>query len=134
MSNVAVCPHCDNFFFVITWERFYDQIGYPGSNDPEAAWAIIITAFAASHQNLLIATKDDYVNVRFHSHFSAVSVPHFGEVTQRLATILLRDAMICLSIEVLQPANPRIRSRASRVYPVTTPSEDEQRCDIDSRR
>ena len=118
---------------VCTWGRLYDQIGYPGSNGPEAACAIIITAFATSPQNSLIATEEYYVNIRLHSHFSAVTVPHFGEVTQRLATVLLRDTMICLLIEVLQLANPRIRSRASRVYPVTTPSEDEQRCDIDLR-
>ena len=78
---------------VITLERLYEQIGYPGSNDPEAACSIIITAFTTSHQNRLIATEDHYVNIRLHSHFSAVPVPHFGEVTQRLATVLPRDTM-----------------------------------------
>ena len=117
-----------------TWDRLYDQIGYPGSNEPEAACAIIITACITPHQNRLIATEDHYVNIRLHSYLSAVPVPHFGEVIQRLGAVLPRDTMICVFIEVLQLANPRIRSRASRLYLVITPSEDEHRRDIDLRR
>ena len=86
---------------VRSWDSLYELIGYPEPDDPELACAIIITSFTASHQNRLIASENFYVNIKLHSYFSAVPVPHFGEVTQRLATVLPRETIACLSIDVL---------------------------------
>ena len=119
---------------VLTWDRLYSQVGYLGTNDPDEACAVIITAFTASHQDRIIATEDRYVNIRLHSHLSAVPVPHFGEVMRRLTTILQPDMMTFISIEVLQLVNPHTRSRTCRQLPPTTPNEVEHRSDSDSRR
>ena len=110
---------------VRSWDSLYDLIGYSESDDPELACAVIINSFTASHENRLIASENFYVNIKVHSYFSVVPVPHFGEVTQRLATVLPRETMACLSIEVLQVPNFPIRPRPSVFNPVTTPSEDE---------
>ena len=110
---------------VRSWDSLYDLICYPESDDPELACAVIIFYFEASHQNRLIASENFYVNIKHHSYFSAVPVPHFGEVTQRLATVLPRETMACLSIEVLQLLNYPTRPRTSFFNLVTNPSEDE---------
>ena len=110
---------------VRSWDSLYDMIGYPEQDDLELACAIIITFLTASHQNRLIASENFYVNIKLHSYLSAVPVPHFGEVTQRLATVLPRETMACLSIEVLQVLNYPIRPRTSFFNLVTNPSEDE---------
>ena len=94
---------------VSTWDRLYSQVGYPGTNDPEAACAVIITAFTAPDQDRLIATEDHYVNIRLHLHLSAVPVPHFGEVVLRLTTVLPPETMTFISIEVLQLVNHHAR-------------------------
>ena len=109
---------------VRSWDSLYDLIGYPEPDDPELACAIIITYFTASHQNRLIASENFYVNIKLHSYLSAVPVPHFGEVTQRLATVLPRETMACLYIEVLQLPNSPIRPRTTFFNLVITPSED----------
>ena len=76
------------------------------------------------HQNHLIASENVYVNIKLHSYFSVVPVPHFGEVTQRLATVLHRE-MACLYIEVLQLLNYPIRPRTSFFNPANNQSEGE---------
>ena len=73
---------------VRTRDRLYRQVGYPDTNDPENVCAAIIAAFKALHQDRIIATEDQYVNIRLHSHLSAVQVPHFGEVMRRLTAVL----------------------------------------------
>ena len=110
---------------VRSWDSLYDLIGYPEPDDPELACAIIITSFTASHQNRLIASENFYVNIKFHSYFSAVPVPHFCEVTQRLATVLPRETMACLSVEVLQLPNSPIRERTNFFHLVINPSDEE---------
>ena len=50
-----------------------------------------------------------YVNAALHYNLSAVPVPHFAEVKQRLATILLPETTAFISVEVLPLVNPRIR-------------------------
>ena len=119
---------------VSTWDRLYSQVGYPGTNDPETACAVIITALTAPHQDRLIATEDHYVNIRLHSHLSAVPVPRFGEVMRRQTTVLPPETMTFITIEVLQLVNPHIRSRICRQLVPTTPNEVELRSDSDSRR
>ena len=114
---------------VRTWDRLYNQVGYRGTNDPELACAVIITALTAPNQNRLIATEDYYVNIRLHYHLSAVPVPHFAEVMQRLTTVLPPEAMAFISIEVLQLANLHIRSKTFRHFSPSTPNEPEHRSD-----
>ena len=91
-----------------TWDRLYNILGYPGTNDPEMACAVIITAFTAPHQNSFIAMAEYYDNIRLHYHLSAVPMPHFAEVKQRLATILHPEATAFIFVEVLQCENRRI--------------------------
>ena len=118
------------FSLIRSWDKLYDLLGYPEAEDPEVACAIIITTFTAPHQNPVIALENFYVNIKLHSHLSAVPVSHFGEVTQRLATILPWATMAGISIEVLQlpgPCRSRSRSRSNFAVPGVTPSlsEDE---------
>ena len=87
---------------VRSWNELYKILGYAEADDPEVARAAIFTNFVSSHQNALIDTANFYVNINLHTYLSAVSIPHFGDVTHRLATILPPDAMASLSIEVLQ--------------------------------
>ena len=119
---------------VRTWDRLYSQVGYLGTNDPEAVCAVIITAFTAPHQDRLIATEDRYVNIRLHSHLAAVPVPHFGEVMRRLTTVLQPETMTFITIEVLQRVNLHTRSGICRQLVPTKPNEVEPRSDSDSRR
>ena len=114
---------------VRTWDRLYNQVGYRGTNDPELACAVIITALIALHQNRLIATGDYYVNTRLHYHLSAAPVPHLAEVMQRLTTVLPSGTIAFISIEVLQLANSSIRSRTFRHLFPSTPNEPEHRRD-----
>ena len=87
---------------VRSWNELYRILGYAEADDPELARAAIFTNFVSSHQNAFIDTANFYVNINLHIYLSAVSIPHFGDVTHRLATILPPDAMASLSIEVLQ--------------------------------
>ena len=87
------------------------------------ACAVIITAFTAPHQNSFIAIEEYYVNIRLHYHLSAVPVPHFAEVKQRLATILLPETMAFIFVEVLQFENPSIRFRNLRHPSPARPNE-----------
>ena len=87
---------------VRSWNELYRILGYAEADDPEVARAAIFTNFVSSHQNALIDTANFYVNINLDTYLSAVSIPHFGDVTHRLATILPPDAMASLSIEVLQ--------------------------------
>ena len=85
-----------------SWNELYRILGYAEADDPELARAAIFTNFVSSHQNALIDTDNFFVNINLHIYLSAVSIPHFGDVTHRLATILPPDAMASLSMEVLQ--------------------------------
>ena len=85
-----------------SWNELYRLVGYAEADDPELARAAIVTNFVSSHQNPLIHMDNFFVNINLHIYLSAVSIPHFGDVTHRLATILPPDAMASLSIEVLQ--------------------------------
>ena len=87
---------------VRSWNELCRILGYAEADDPELARAAIFTNFVSSHQNALIDTDNFFVNINLHIYLSAVSIPHFGDVTHRLATILPPDAMASLSIEVLQ--------------------------------
>ena len=55
-----------------------------------------------------------YANIALHYHLSAVPVPHFAEVKQRLPTILLPETTAFISVEVVQLDNLRIRYRTLR--------------------
>ena len=114
---------------VRTWDRLYNQVGFRGTNDPELACAVTITALTAPHQNRFIATEDYYVNIRLHYHLSAVPVPHFAEVMQRLTTVLPPETMAFISIELLQLANPHIRFKTFRYVSPSAPSGPEHRSD-----
>ena len=87
---------------VRSWNELCKILGYAEADDPELARAAIFTNFVSSHQNAFIDTANFYVNINLHTYLSAVSIPNFGDVTHRLATILPREAMASLSIEVLQ--------------------------------
>ena len=90
------------------------MICYAEADEPELARSIIFTNFATSHQNAIIASANYYVNIKLHIYFSSDPIPHFGEVTQRLATILPRETMASLSIEVVQiPARQAASESAS---------------------
>ena len=89
-----------------SWGALYEFLGYPEPEDPELTRAVIITFFTASHQNPVIASENFFVRIRLHSHLSAAPVRHFGEVTNRLQTILLLQTMAGISVEVLQIAIP----------------------------
>ena len=110
---------------VRSWDKLYDLLGYPEAEDPELACAIIITTFTAPHQNPVIASENFDVSIKLHSHLSAVPVSHFGEVTQRLATILPWATMAGLSIEVLQLPSSPCCSRNNFVILGATPSPSE---------
>ena len=75
---------------------------YAEADEPELARSIIITKFTTSHQNVIIASENFFVNINLHTYLSSDPIPHFGEVTQRLATILPRETMACIFIAVLQ--------------------------------
>ena len=94
-----------------SWGALYDYLGYPEPEDPELTCAVIITTFTAPHQNPVIASENFYVSIRLHSHLSAVPVHHVGEVMERLQTILPRETMAGISVEVLQLSSSPIRSR-----------------------
>ena len=85
-----------------SWNELYRLVGYAEADDPELARAAIVTNFVSSHQNPLIHMDNFFVNINLHIYLSAASIPRFGDVTHRRATILLPDAMASLSIEVLQ--------------------------------
>ena len=90
------------------------MIWYAEADAPELARSIIITKFKTSHQNAIIASENFYVNINLHIYFSSDPIPNFGEVTQRLATILPRETMASLSIEVVQiPAHQAARESVS---------------------
>ena len=99
---------------VRTWDRLYNQVGFRGTNDPELACAVIITAFIAPHKNSFIAMEEYYVNIWLHYHLSEVLVPHFAEVKQRFVTVLHPETAAFISVEVLQLENRRIRFRTLR--------------------
>ena len=86
---------------VRSWNELYSILGYAEADEPELARSVIFTNSAISHQNAIIAAEIFYVNINLHTYFSADPIPNFGEVTQRLATILPREAFASLSIEVL---------------------------------
>ena len=99
---------------VRSWNELCSILGYAEADESELARSVIFTNFATSHQNAIIASENFYVNINLHTYLSAVLVPHFGEVTQRLATILPREALASLSIEVLQiPARQVARESVS---------------------
>ena len=105
---------CDGSLPCTVMERAVRILGYAGADEPELARSVIFTNFATSHQNAIIASENCYVNINLHTYLSAVLVHHFGEVTQRLATILPREALASLSIEVLQiPARQVARESVS---------------------
>ena len=88
--------------FIRSWNELYRLVGYAEADDPESARAAIVTNFVSSHQNPHNLHGYFLVNINLHIYLSAVSIPNFGDVTHRLATILQPDAMASLSIEVLQ--------------------------------
>ena len=94
-----------------SWGALYDYLGYPEPEDPELTCAVIISTFTAPHQNLVIASENLYVCIRLHSHLFVVPVHHFGEVMNRLQTILPRETMAGISVEVLQLSSSPIRLR-----------------------
>ena len=89
-----------------SWGALYESIGYPEPEDLEQTRAVILMFFTASHQNPVIATENFFVRIMLHSHLSAVPVRHFGEVLTRLQTVLPRQTMAGISVEVLQMAIP----------------------------
>ena len=100
--------------FVRSWSELCRMIGYAEANDPELARAAILTNFVSSHLNALMDTDNFYVNINLHIYISTVAIPHFGDVTRRLAEVLPPDAMAPLSIEVLQiPARQAPRGPGS---------------------
>ena len=99
---------------VRSWNELYTMICYAEADEPESARSSIITNFTTSHQNAIIASENFYVNINLHIYFSSDPIPNFGEVTQRLATILPRETMASLSIEVVQiPARQAARESVS---------------------
>ena len=90
------------------------MLSYAEADEPELARSVSFHNFATPHQNAIIASDNFYVNLNFHIYFSSDPIPHFGEVTQRLATILPRETMASLSIEVVQiPARQAARESVS---------------------
>ena len=89
-----------------SWGALNEFLGYPEPEDPELTRAVIITFFTAPHQNPVIASENFFVRIRLHSHLSAAPVRHFGEVTNRLQTILPLQTMAGISVEVLPIAIP----------------------------
>ena len=94
--------------------ELYSMLSYAEADEPELARSVTFTNFATPHQNAIIASANFYVNINLHTYFSADPIPHFGEVTQRLATILPRETLASLSIEVVQiPARQAARESVS---------------------
>ena len=90
------------------------MLWYAEADEPELARSIIITNFTTYHQNAIIASENFYANINLHIFVSSDPTPHFGEVTQRLATILPRETMASLSLEVVQiPARQAARESVS---------------------
>ena len=99
---------------VRSWNELYSILGYAEADEPELARFVIFTSFATSHQNAIIASENFYVNINLHIYFSSDPIHHFRKVTQRLATILPRETMASLSIEVVQiPARQAARESVS---------------------
>ena len=108
---------------VRSWNELCRILGYAEADDPEVARAAIFTNFVSSHQNALIDTANFYVNINLHTYLSAVSIPHFGDVTHRLATILQREAMASLSIEVLQIPAQQVSREPGSVPGILAPEQ-----------
>ena len=99
---------------VLSWYELHSIFGYAEADEPELARSVIVTNFITPHQNAIIASSNYYVNINLHTYFSADPIPHFGEVTQRLATVLPRETFASLSIEVLRiPARQVARESVS---------------------
>ena len=99
---------------VRSWNELCSMLCYAEADEPELARSVIFTNFATPHQNAIIASANFYVNINLHTYFSSDPIPHFGEVTQRLATILPRETLASLSIEVVQiPARQAARESVS---------------------
>ena len=85
-----------------SWRELYTSLGYQEPNDTESTRTLIITDFITAHQNPLFDSETYYIRIPLDIHRSAVSVPHFMEVVQRLRTILPPGAMAHISVDVLQ--------------------------------
>ena len=85
-----------------SWRDLYTSLGYPEPNDTEETRTLIITDFISGHQNPLFDSEIYHLRIPLDIHRSAVSVPHFMDVTRRLATILPPSALANISVEVLQ--------------------------------
>ena len=73
-----------------SWNELYRLVCYVETDDPELARAAIVTNFVSSHQDPVIHMDNFFVNINLHIYISAVPIPHFGDVTHRLATIFAR--------------------------------------------
>ena len=85
-----------------SWSALYNLLGHPEPDDAELTRAVIITFFAAPHQDPFFASESYYVRILLHSHLSAEPVQHFAEVMNRLRIILPPQAMAGISVDVLQ--------------------------------
>ena len=85
-----------------SWSALCNILGYPEPEDAELTRAVIITFFAAPHQDPVFASESYFVRILLHSHLSAEPVQHFAEVMTRLRTILHPQAMAGISVDVLQ--------------------------------
>ena len=85
-----------------SWRELYTILGYPEPNDTEVTRTLIITDFISAHQNPMFAWESHYIRIPLDIHRSAVPVPHFMDVMQRLATILPPGAMANISVDLLQ--------------------------------
>ena len=84
-----------------SWRELYTILGYPEPNDTEVTRTLIITDFISAHRNPLFDSETYYIRIPLDIHRSAVSVPHFMEVVQRLRTILPPGAMSNISVDLL---------------------------------
>ena len=85
-----------------SWRDLYTSLGYPEPNDTEVTRTLIITDFISAHQNPLFDSETYYIRIPLDIHRSAVSVPHFMDVIQRLAIMLPPSALANISVDVLQ--------------------------------
>ena len=85
-----------------SWRELYTSLGYLEPNDTEATRTVIVTDFISAHHNPLFDSETYYIRITLNIHRSAVPVPHFMEVVQRIRTILPPGAMDHISVDVLQ--------------------------------
>ena len=79
---------------------------------------MIISTLFAIHPNPILVTDDYYLRIPTHMFFSAGTVRHFGQVMDRLRTILQILLMEFIGVDVVQVSRPSWTNAAPNPVPV----------------